>query len=405
MARLADDCFAHGGAPMTVAAAEAALCARLAPRGGEEWAPLEAALGRVLARPLRAATPLPPFAQSAVDGYAFRHADLSPDAATRLALAGRIPAGGAGAPLGPGEAARIFTGAPLPAGADTVMMQEDAQAEPGVVCLPAGLAAGANRRAAGEELPAGAEALPAGLHLHAGAIGLAAALGAAQLPLRPRLRVGVLSTGDELAGPGVVLGPAQTHDANRPLLCALLARLPAAVSDLGILRDDAALTARALAAAAAGQDLLITTGGVAEGEADHLRAALPGAALWRLALKPGRAVTLGVAAGTPVLGLPGNPAAALAAFLHLARPLILHLAGAAPAPLPRLAARAGFAFDKRPGRREHLVVRLAGEEAVLVGPLRLAALAAGDALAELGEEVTAIRPGDPLPLLPFAAIF
>lgn len=382
---------------LTVAAAEARLRAAVPALAGEENVPLAAAAGRVLARPLFAPGPLPAFAQSAVDGYALRHADLAREGETRLRLAGRIPAGAAGPPLGPGEAARIFTGAPLPEGADTVAMQEAARAERGAVLVPAGLAPGANRRLPGEEVAAGAEALPAGLVLHPAAIGLAAALGCAALPVRPRPRIGLLSTGDEL-GRGV-------EDANRPMLRALLARLPAEVTDLGICGDDPAAIAAALRAAAPAHELLITTGGVAEGEADHLRAALEGAALWRLAMKPGRGVAFGRAAGRPVLALPGNPAAALLAFLHLARPLLLHVAGAAPTPLPRLPARAAFAWTKRPGRREHLLVRLAGGAAELVGPARLGLFGAADALAELAEEVAEIRPGDAIALLPFAAIF
>ena len=228
MAQLSDDCFAFGGALLSVEAAEALIAERVPPLAGEEAVPLAAALGRVLARDLLAPLPLPPFFNAAVDGYAFRHADLG-RGETRLALSGRLAAGQAtGEGLPPATAARIFTGAPMPPGADTVLMQEDARLEPGAVLVPPGLKPGANARPAGEDVAAGAVALPAGRRLRAPEIGLAAALGLTALPVRTRVRVGVFSTGDELASPGEPLRPAQTYDSNRFTLLALLAGLPAA---------------------------------------------------------------------------------------------------------------------------------------------------------------------------------
>jgi molybdopterin molybdotransferase len=411
MAQLSDHCFAFGGALLSVEAAEALIRERVAPLGGSEMVPLAAALGRVLAAPLRAVTPLPPFFNSAVDGYAFRHADLAAAGETRLALAGRVAAGQAAAALAPGTAARVFTGAPMPAGADTVMMQEDARTEGGALCLPPGLARGANCRPAGEDVPAGAEALAAGTRLRAPEIGLAAALGFAALPVTPRLRVGVFSTGDELVPPGAPLGPAQTYDSNRFTLMAMLAALPVVVSDLGILPDRAAATARALAEAAAAHDLLLTSGGVSTGEEDHVRAAIEGAGslvFWRLAVKPGRPAAMGVVRGTPVVGLPGNPVAAVVTFLHLARPLLLRLAGARPEALARFPAVAGFAHRKKRGRREYLRATLAGGVAHKYereGAGLLTSLTRADAFVELPEEVTELREGDALRVLPFAALF
>jgi molybdopterin molybdotransferase len=319
MAQLSDDCFAFGGELLGIAAAQALIEERVAPLGGLDTLPLTEALGRVLAAPLHAQTPLPPFRNAAVDGYAFRHAA----GALQLRLAGRVAAGAAAAPLAPGEAARIFTGAPMPEGADTVLMQEDARLDGDLLHIPAGLKRGANARPAGEDVPAGAEALAAGTRLRAPEIGLAAALGFARLGVRPLLRLGLFSTGDELAAPGAPLGPAQTYDSNRFTLMALLAALPVAVTDLGILPDDAAATAAALRRAAATQDLLLTSGGVSAGEEDHVRAAIEAAGrlvFWRLAIKPGRPAAMGVLDGTPVIGLPGNPVAAVVTFLHLARP-------------------------------------------------------------------------------------
>ncbi|TDH59991.1 molybdopterin molybdotransferase MoeA [Dankookia rubra] len=419
MAQLSDDCFAFGGPLLSVEAAEALIADRVPPVAGIEQVGLAAALGRVLARDLPAPQPLPPFHNSAVDGYAFRHADLGAAGPTALRLEGRVAAGQAPPPLSPRTAARIFTGAPMPRGADTVLMQEDAALEDGAVLVPAGLRPGANARPAGEDVAQGALALPAGRRLRAPEIGLAAALGCAALAVAPRIRVGVFSTGDELASPGTPLGPAQTHDSNRFTLLALLARLPAEAIDLGILPDDAADCAAALRAAAGGHDLLLTSGGVSTGEEDHVRAAIEqGGRLvfWRLAVKPGRPAALGVIGGTPVLGLPGNPVAAVVTFLHLARPLVLRLAGAAAEPLPRFTAEAAFAYRKKAGRREYVRVRLrpsegggaalpVAEKFAREGAGLLTSLTESDAFVELSEEVLAVAPGDAVRVLPFAAMF
>jgi len=415
MAQLSDDCFAFGGKLLAVDAAAAMIAERVPPLDGAGAVPLRAALGRVLAGDLRAPVPLPPFFNSAVDGYAFRHADLSPEGETRLAVAGRLQAGAAAAPIAPGTAIRIFTGAPMPDGADTVMMQEDAREEGGAVILPPGLKRGANCRPAGEDVALGAAALPGGRRLTAPDLGLAAALGCTALPVRPLVRVGVFSTGDELAEPGTALGPAQTYDSNRFTLMALLAGLPVEAHDLGILPDDREATARALERAAATHDLLLTSGGVSTGEADHVKAAIEAGGrlvFWRLAVKPGRPAAMGVVSGTPVVGLPGNPVAAVVTFLHLARPLVLRLAGAAAEPLPRFAATADFAYRKKEGRREYVRVSLAFDGDLPVarkypreGAGLLTSLTQSDAFAELPEEVTRVAPGDRVRVLPFRAVF
>jgi molybdopterin molybdotransferase len=414
MAQLSDDCFAFGGPLLSVEAAAALIAERVPPRAGTEMVPLAAARGRVLAEDLVAPGPLPPFFNSAVDGYALRHADLSAGGETRLPVIGRAPAGAVPPPLSPGSAMRVFTGAPMPAGADTVMMQEDARVEDGAVLLPPGLKRGANCRPAGEDVAAGVVALRGGLVLGPAEIGLAAALGLPGLAVRPRVRVGVFSTGDEIASPGTPLGPAQTHDANRFALLALLARLPAEATDLGILPDRAGETAAALSAAAASQDLLLTTGGVSTGEEDHVRAAIEAdgrLVFWRLAIKPGRPAAMGVVGGVPVVGLPGNPVAAFVTFLHLARPLVLRLAGAAPRPLLRVPAVADFAYRKKAGRREYVRVALAEDARGLVarkfgreGAGLLTSLTETDGFAELPEAVLAVAPGDALWVLPFAAV-
>ncbi len=415
MAQLSDDCFAFGGQLMSVEDAAAMIAARVTPLADREAVPLHTARGRVLAAPLIAPGPLPPFFNSAVDGYAFAYAALSPAAETRLPLGGRVAAGQAAAALAPNTAMRIFTGAPMPEGADTVMMQEDAQLDGDELILPPGLKRGANCRPAGEDVPQGAVALPAGTRLGPAEIGLAAALGLDALNCTRPLRVGVFSTGDELAAPGGPLAPAQTYDSNRFTLLALLAGLPVRATDLGILPDDAARTRVALVDAARGHDLLLTSGGVSTGEEDHVRAAIEAAGrlvFWRLAVKPGRPAAMGVVQGVPVLGLPGNPVAAVVCFLHLARPLILRLAGAAPEILPRFPAIAAFAHRKKPGRREYLRARLVREGAVLraekfnrEGAGLLTSLTETEAFVELMEDQVEIAPGTSVQVLPFSAIF
>jgi molybdopterin molybdotransferase len=424
MAQLSDDCFAFGGRLLSVEEAQAMIVERIPALPGSETVGLRAALGRVLAEDLRAPVPLPPFFNSAVDGFAFRHADLAAAGETRLRIAGRLQAGQAAGAVAPGTAIRIFTGAPMPDGADTVMMQEDAREEAGDVVLPPGLKRGANCRPAGEDVALGEAALEEGRRLAPPDIGMAAALGLATLPVRPLLRVGVFSTGDELAEPGAALGPARTYDSNRFTLMALLASLPVEATDLGILPDAREETARALAAAAGAQDLLLTSGGVSTGEADHVKAAIEGAGrlvFWRLAIKPGRPAAMGVlpkaggdfsAGGVPVVGLPGNPVAAVVTFLHLARPLILRLAGARAEALPRFAAEAEFRYRKKAGRREYVRVSLSPGEALPVarkypreGAGLLSSLTQSDAFAELGEEVTEVAPGDRVQVLPFRAVF
>jgi molybdopterin molybdotransferase len=415
LAQLSDDCFAFGGPLMSVDEAQALIALRVPALGGEERVGLLAATGRVLAGDLRAPLPLPPFFNSAVDGYAFRHADLAATGETRLPVAARLQAGQAAAPIAAGTSIRIFTGAAMPEGADTVMMQEDAREDGGAVLLAPGLKRGANCRPAGEDVAQGEVALPAGRRLLPPDIGLAAALGLTVLPVRPRVRVGVFSTGDELAEPGTALGAARTYDSNRFTLLSLLAGLPAEACDLGILPDEPGATSAALTRAAATHDLLLTSGGVSTGEADHVKAAIQqGGRLvfWRLAIKPGRPAAMGVIGGTPVVGLPGNPVAAVVTFLHLARPLVLRLAGALAEALPRFAAEAGFAYRKKAGRREYVRVALTGTDGLPLaqkfpreGAGLLTSLTRSDALAELPEEVTQVAPGDRIAVLPYRGVF
>jgi molybdopterin molybdotransferase len=415
MAQLSDDCFAFGGALLSVDAALGRIEQRVTAVVETETAPLGGSCGRILAQDVVASMNVPPHANSAVDGYAFAHADLVPGRETVLPVCGRAAAGH---PLGRaaerGAAIRIFTGAPMPEGADTVMMQEDCVVEDGQVRLKPGIKKGANRRHAGEDVAEGAVALAAGRRLSPADLGLAAALGYCELLVFRRLRVALLSTGDEVRDPGTALPPGMIYDANRFMLAALLNGLGCAVSDFGIRPDCEAALADTLATASARHDLIVTSGGVSTGEEDHVKQAierLGSLYFWRLAIKPGRPVALGQIAGVPLIGLPGNPVAALVTFVVLARPLILRLAGAA-ASVPRLfPVRAGFAYRKKPGRREYVRASLQREGNDLVavkyprdGAGILSSITQSDGLVVLDEETSDLAPGMTVDFLPFSGV-
>jgi molybdopterin molybdotransferase len=422
MAQLSDDCFAFSGPLLPIADMERLIIERVTPVVEIEQVPLSDALGRVVATDIAAPEDLPPFDNSAVDGFAVRHADLAAGADTRLIIAERVMAGHAAThPLAPGQAIRIFTGAPMPAGADTVFMQEDCRVEANAVIVPPGLERGANSRFAGEDLRKGAIMLPAGRKLAAADLALAAAQGATQLPVRRRLRVAIFSTGDEVVEPGALRPTTAIYDANRLLLAGLLQKFGAAVTDLGILRDDPMALTTAITAAAAAHDVVITSGGVSTGEADHVRTAIEHVGrlvFWRVAIKPGRPVAMGtVPAGPPghaavFAGLPGNPAAVYVTFVRVVWPLLLRLAGAAPRCLVALPVRATFAYRKRRGRREYVraTLRRAADGAVEAvkfprdGAGVITSLTETDGLVELGEEATQIAPGAIVGFLSYAAL-
>jgi molybdopterin molybdotransferase len=422
MAQLSDDCFAFNGPLLPVAEAEKLIGARVAPVSGQEMAPLREALGRVLTADLIAPFDLPPFDNSAVDGYAVRGEDIDSARERRLAIVDRVAAGHAAAhAVKSGEAVRIFTGAPMPSGADTVFMQEDCRIDGAHVVVPPGLSRGANRRLAGEDIRAGAVALAAGRRLSAQDIALAAALGLTAIDVRRRVRVALFSTGDEIAEPGSPLGGAALYDSNRYLLAAAVARFGAEITDLGILRDEPKALARAIAAAAIDHDLVLTSGGVSTGEADYVRSAVESVGrivFWRVAIKPGRPVAMGVIPGgetgeaAAFVGLPGNPVAVFVTFVRVVRPLLLRLAGASPEPLVAMPARAAFSYKKRKGRREYVRVALrAGADGMIDavkypqdGAGVLTSLTETDGLAELGEDVTNIEPGAMVGFLPYASL-
>ena len=343
-----------------------------------------------------------------------RSRDLPQKEEQAFAVTGRVQAGGSAiAPLKPGQAMRIFTGAPMPEGADTVFMQEDVRVEGDKVVLPAGLKPGANVRPAGEDIPSGIAALKAGQRLRPQDVALAAAFGLTQLDVVRRIRVAVFSTGNELASPGEARAAAQLFDSNRFMLMAMLARLGCEVSDLGILRDDRAALARALQEVAGTHDLILTTGGVSTGEEDHVKASVESVGtlvLWRMAIKPGRPVAMGIIGGTPFIGLPGNPVASFVTFVHVVRPTILALSGATPEPLLPMPVRAGLQPTGRRSRAANMSAspcarpRDGALEAVKFpreGAGLLSSLVDTDGLVELGEDSHAgrARPDGRVPVL------
>ncbi len=414
MAQLSNDCFAFGDRPLTIDEALAFIRDRVPVVTEVETLPLGQCDGRVLAADIRSLSPLPAFFNAAVDGYAVRYADLDPAVETRLPVEGRLQAGSRDIPpLAARTAMRIFTGAPMPAGADTVFMQEDVRLEDRLALLPPGLKRGANARPAGEEIAADRLAIPVGTRLLPQHLALAAGVGHAVLPVRRSIRAGVFSTGDELVEPGTRLMGAAVHDTNRVLLTALLRRAGAEVSDLGILRDDPKSLKAALASAAASHDILITSGGVSTGEADYVKSTVESLGRldhWRFAIKPGRPLAMGVIGKAAFAGLPGNPVAVFVTFTQVVRAVLAALAGEAWSPPRFLPVRAGFRRRKKTGRVEFLRVSLAdgpdgpvAELYPIEGAGIISSLTDTDGLIRLPLDLAEVTQGDRLDYLPFAA--
>lgn len=421
MAQLTDDCFAFGGPLLSVNDVERLISERILPVAETQTTRLLEARGRTLAEDVIAAVSLPPFDNSAVDGFAVRQADLATSGETRLPVASRLQAGAqAPTPISERTAVRIFTGAPMPPGADTVFMQEDCRVEGSDVVLPQGLKKGANRRLKGEDVREGATVLAAGTRLEPRHIAMAAAIGRTEVTVRRRIRLALFSTGDEIVEPGTPLPAAAVYDANRALLFSLASALGADVTDLGILKDDEAALARALSNAAANHDLVLTSGGVSTGEADYVRGAVEqigSLTFWRTAIKPGRPVAMGVlraANGNAAafMGLPGNPVAAFVTFARVVRPLLLRLAGALPQPLLALPVLAAFSYKKKAGRREYVRVALSrnfdgatvATKYAQDGAGVISSLTETDGLVELPESSTGVQPGDTVAFMAYAAL-
>ena len=415
MAQLSDDCFAFGGSLLDIDAARRMIFERVRPVDGIEPVPLRRALGRTLAHDITAPIAVPGFDNSAVDGYAVRFDDLDPASDTVLRCVDRIAAGhDPTAALTAGLAARIFTGAVLPKGADVVIMQEDCRRDGDHVTIRPGIKRGANTRRAGEDVAPGSLALAAGRRLGPAELGLLAALGLAQVPVRRRLSVALLSTGDEVREPGEPLAGRQIYDANRFILAGMLDRLGVEVTDRGIVPDDPASLGETLQQAAAESDLIVTSGGVSTGEEDHIRSAIANHGslyFWRLAIKPGRPVAMGQIGATPLAGLPGNPVAALLTFALVARPMIEALSGTTPHVARRFRVVSDFSYSKKMGRREYVRVSL-DEGAGLARARRyhkegagmLTSLTETDGLVELGEDTTRVQPGTEVDFVPYSEL-
>jgi len=398
--------------PLDEALAE--LLAHASPLDGGETVDSFQADGRVLLADAVSALQVPPQDNSAMDGYALRSADVAAPGAL-LPVSQRIPAGSVGHALQPGTAARIFTGAPVPPGADAVVMQEDCEVvEDGTVRVNAAPQAGQNIRRAGEDIALGATVLAAGTRLTPAALGLAASIGLAQLPVARRPRVALFSTGDELVMPGQVppaqMKPGSIYNSNRFVLRAMLQRLDCEVTDLGIVPDRLEATVDALRQAAAGHDLILTSGGVSVGEEDHVKPAVQSLGsldLWLIAMKPGKPFAYGRVGGAHFIGLPGNPVSSLVTFAVLVRPFLLRLQGMHDVAPKSIAASAAFTWPRPDKRREFLRVRLNAEGRLEryanQGSGVLTSTVWGDGLVDVAPGQT-IAPGDAVRFIPFAEL-
>ncbi len=416
MAQLSDDCFAHGGRLMRTEKALELLAGSIVCVTEPEPAALARALGRILAEDVSAPHDVPPGDNSAVDGYAVFFDDLNRRGETALPVAGRAAAGHPlDAPPKRGVAVRIFTGAPMPEGMDTVMMQEDCRSDGENVTLPPGLKRGANRRARAEDITAGSIVLHRGMRLRAQDLGQAAATGRTELMVSRPLNVALFSTGDELREPGAALPEGCIYDSNRYTITGLLAGLGCAVDDLGIIEDRPEAIRAALGAAARKHDLIVTSGGISVGEEDHVKAAVEALGalhFWRLAIKPGRPIALGQVGRVPFVGLPGNPVAVMVTFLNIVRPMILRLMGGTGLKPHHFRVRADFSHKKKKDRREWVRARLvsdseAGWRAVKFpreGAGILSSMVESEGLVELPEDLTVIEPGTMVDFLPFSEV-
>ncbi|MED5621732.1 molybdopterin molybdotransferase MoeA [Ideonella sp. BN130291] len=393
--------------------------ARAAALSGSETVPTLEALGRVLAEEVRSLVNVPPGDNSAMDGYAVRVADV-PAAGTVLPVSQRIPAGSVGAPLQPGTAARIFTGAQVPAGADAVVMQEQCEAVEGGVRIKVVPEPGQSIRRRGEDVSRGAVVLTRGTRLTPQGLGLAASVGAGRLSVLRRPRVALFSTGDELAMPGDTppdaMKPGAIYNSNRFMLRGLLQAAGCEVTDLGIVPDQLEATRQALRQAAEGNDLIVTSGGVSVGEEDHLKPAVQAEGqldLWQIAIKPGKplafgSVRRGDGSQALFLGLPGNPVSSFVTFLLAGRTVLRALQGMDTALPKALPLRAAFELKKAdPRRREFLRVRLNEEGALELFPNQssgvLTSAVWADGLVDLAAGHT-VSVGDVLPFLPLAQL-
>ncbi len=419
--RLIDDCFVHDGKRMRHDSAVALLRQRIAPTTDLEAVDLFALSGRIAGEPIDAPFPVPNHTNAAVDGYAFNSAHYDPETGTAFAVTARAAAGHAMVEAVPsGAAVRIFTGAALPAGVDTVAMQEDCASptdatDQSRIYVPGGLKPGANVRPAGEDVAAGMRLVEAGQIIRPQDLAALASIGRSSLLCHKRPVVGFVSTGDEVVRAGAGrLQFGQVYDANAPMLHALIATTGAMQRDLGVWPDDAAVVEQRLAAAAAQCHVVITTGGASLGEEDHMTAALARLGtrhFWQLQIKPGRPMMFGQVGDTVIIGLPGNPVAVFVCFLMYVWPMLRRLSGAAwPEPLS-LIARADFEQTSRKiGRREfwrgHLKWHtdgLAVSKYPRDGSGLISSLRAANCLIDIPEDMATVSRGSPVRVIPFTA--
>jgi molybdopterin molybdotransferase len=417
--KLLDDCFLHDRDRLTHAEALTILKSRVAPVVGTETVALVDAMGRSLAEPLVAQVPVPLHTNAAVDGYSFASADYQSTTGACLPISDRVAAGRAKpAALVAGTAVRIFTGAVVPAAHDTVVMQEDCSLEVSnavdCVRIPAGLKPGANVRKAGEDVAAGTTLFTIGELIRPQDLAGLASIGLAQVLVHQRLRVGILSSGDEVVRPGQPLEHGQVYDANWPMLTALVTNAGATPIDLGVAPDQPEALHAMLRDAAQRCDVILTSGGASRGEEDHMTEALALLGkrhLWQLAIKPGRPMAFGQIGDCVTLGLPGNPVAVFVCFLMYAWPLLRRMGGAAWPEPQRYTVPSAFAFTgRKTGRREFwrgLLVERNGQRAVDKFPRDgsglISSLRAADGLIEITEAAGDVRIGDQLTFLPFSS--
>jgi len=368
------------------------------------------AAGRILAEPVAARRAHPPFSNSAVDGYGFALLDDHTGQVSMALSAGRAAAGSPFEGVLPaGQAVRILTGAQVPLGVDTIVLEEDVDLENGRVEFAAGLKRGANVRPKGEDVAKGDTILPAGRVLGPQDLALMASVGVQDINVFKRLRVGVLSTGDEIAAVGQDVSVARIYDANRPMLLAMIKKWGGVAVDLGRVDDSRDATRVKLNAAHDVVDVLITTGGASAGDEDHLSAILRTEGQlhsWRIALKPGRPLALGQWNRLPVFGLPGNPVAAFICALIFVRPALFRLGGADWIEAAGFDVPAAFSKVKKPGRREYLRARLDVSGCAQVfaseGSGRVSGISWADGLVELGDKARTVSPGDRVRYFPYA---
>jgi len=416
--KLRDDCFLHDSDRLSHAEAISLLRERMVTVVGTETLALDECPGRILAEDVTAPRNIPAHTNSAVDGYAFGHSDYDAQKGSTFKVSARAAAGhGVGGSIEPGTAARIFTGAAMPDGTDTVVMQEDTETEnrDGAihVAIPGGLKQGANCRLAGEDVKTGEVMLAKGSRLRPQDTASAAAAGRDSLTCFQRVRVGVFSTGDEVVRPGEPLGPGQVYDANAPMLRGLVEAAGAGFMDLGVLPDKADAVRDRLKKASQEFDVVITSGGASRGEEDHVVEALDELgtlAMWQIAVKPGRPMAFGQIGDCVHMGLPGNPVAVFVCFLLYVRPVLVRLGGGDwPEPV-RYPLKAAFSVPKKKtGRREFwrgfLVPGADGTMAAgkfeRDGSGLITGLRTADGLIEVAEDVTGVREGDMVAFIPF----